>query len=338
MSRKAAALALMLITFIACKHCNGQAGIPATPREEEGVPLLNFFHAMSEFIQHLQPVLGPLARSWGLPGFQPDLLNNLDFCDQMLQALDTYPLPDPVRQEIYGSTIGPGPGGLLAFFWLARHHHLDRPLMSDYLACLQPGPACPGALSETQFLPLLQWLLEEFWQEQTEDPGLCQLLNSHAITAKARCAGLRLVVTSPQVSCEARLRLAHWACRSHQQLPLANAELHKAGFFECVHLGEPPAQVLQQALAQLNGPLSGSAGQALLDLVQAYTREIPPILVHQALLALKDTSSAGTRRRAFQLLEKTHGEEWIHLGLRDRDAAVRGWALLRSQQRRNQSA
>ncbi len=298
--------------------------------------MLNFSQLMLDLLQPIQPLLDPLAQSWGLPHFQPALLDNLDFCDQMLQALQDYPLPDPLRCNLYGSYIGPGPGGLMAFFWLVQRGHLDPPLVRDYLSCMQPGPAVPGALRESAFLPLLRWLLD-YWRGNTAEQPLCQLLNSNAIQARARCAGLRLALGSEGVSPEWRTRLAHWACRSNHndpELPLANPELHKAGFQECVRLGESPTQVVQEALSQVQGQLPASAGQATLDLLENYAREIPPTLAHSALLVMKDTTVSPLRRRAFQMLERTHGPEWIHLGLRDSDPAVRTWAL----QQRNLTA
>lgn len=274
----------------------------------------------------LQTILTQLAQRWGKPEFHGELLHNLEFCDELLQALQHQPLDDAQRRDLYGNYIGPGPGGLAAFFWLARNDHLDPPLVDDYLACLQSGPARPEALSEAFFKPHLEWLLE------TQRPSLlnlCRLLNSDALSARARCAGLRQAVAFT-----ANTRLAHWACRSNLndvELPEANPELHKAGFLECVRLGESPVQVLHQALSQL--PLAG-AGQAVLELVETYLREIPAPLVKQALLALRDSGQPTLRRRAFPLLERNFGAEWIHQGLRDRDALVRSWAL----QRRNQTA
>ena len=298
---------------------------------------------MLDPIAHLRPALDPIAQQWGLPAFQADLLENLEFCDQMLLVLSDYTMSDDMRRDLYGSYIGPGPGGLLAFHWLVQRDQLDRALVRDYLACLQPGPARAQSLSEAQFLPLLQWLLEH-WRGENEDlvlSGLCQLLNTQSIQARARCAGLRQALSSQGILPEWRTRLAHWACRSNHNdpdLPLANAELHRSGFLECVRLGEPPSQVVQEALQQLSGELASSAGQALLEMLEDYPREIPAPLQQHMLHQMKEMTISGLRRRAFQLLEQSEGEDWIHQGLRDRDAAVRGWAMQRARQRREMTA
>ena len=288
----------------------------------------------------IQPLLDQVSYRWGYRAFQPGLLQNVEFCDQMLQMLHSHQgVSDPVRTELYGSYIGPGPGGLQAFYWLLQRQHLDRALVRDYLSCLHCGPARSGSLSEEEFLPLLQWLVED-WRGESEElvlDSLCRLLNSHAISARARCAGLRFVLGDEGVPPEWRTRLAHWACRSNHNdpdLPLANEELHRAGLLECVRLGEPPDQVLELAVSQLQGEGEEHAGQAVLELLQKFSREISAERQTEVLLQLRESQRSGLRRRAFQMLEQSLGDDWIHLGLRDRDAAVRSWAMQRAQQRK----
>jgi hypothetical protein len=84
--------------------------------------LLNFFLAMTT-IEILQGPLKTLAdraaQQWGMPEFQPALLQNPEFCDVvLLWANPDVLLADPWRKELYAALIGPGPGGLLAFSWL----------------------------------------------------------------------------------------------------------------------------------------------------------------------------------------------------------------------------
>jgi len=289
----------------------------------------------------LRPALDQVAQRWGFNSFQPVLLQNLEFCDQMLQLIDdNFPLTDEIRRETYANFIGPGPGGLRAFHWLLRHDHLDRALVRDYLGCLQVGPARTGALSEEEAAPLLMALFEH-WQGENEEivlPALCQFLNSNALNARARAAAFREALSERHLAADWRLRLAHWAARSNRNdsdLPLSHLDLHKPGFLACVAQGEGPAQVLDEALRQsAQGPsnLRDSAGQACLDLVENYAREIPEALQQSALYAMKDAPLSRIRRRAFQLLEQSEGEDWVHHGLRDRDAGVRSWALLRANQ------
>jgi len=79
-------------------------------------------------------------------------------------------------------------------------------------------------------------------------------------------------------------------------------------------------------------------GQAVLELLQKFSREIRSERQLEVLMQLRDSQRSGLRRKAFQMLEESLGDEWIHLGLRDRDAAVRTWATQRAQQRRAQTA
>lgn len=292
----------------------------------------------------IQPLLDQVSYRWGYRAFQSGLLQNVEFCDQMLQMLHTHQgVSEAVRTELYGSYIGPGPGGLQAFFWLLQRQHLDRALVRDYLFCLHCGPARSGSLSEEEFLPLLRWLIED-WRGESEElvlDSLCRLLNSHAVSARARCAGLRFALGAEGLPPEWRTRMAHWACRSNHNdpdLPLANEELHRTGLLECVRLGEPPNQVLDLAVTQMQGDSEENAGQAVLELLQKFSREISAERQTEVLLQLRESQRSGLRRRAFQMLEESLGDEWIHLGLRDRDAAVRSWAMQRAQQRKAQIA
>lgn len=292
----------------------------------------------------IQPVLDQVSQRWGYRAFQSGLLQNVEFCDQLLQMLHAHQgISEEVRTELYGSYIGPGPGGMQAFYWLLQHDHLDRSLIRDYLFCLQTGPARSGALSEEEFMPLLHWLLED-WRGECEElvlDCLCRLLNSHAISARARCAGLRVALGDEGLPPEWRTRVAHWACRSNlndPDLPIANEELHRAGLMECVRLGEPPEQVLDLAVAQLSGEEDELVGSTVLELLQKFPREIRSERQLEVLLQLRDSQRSGLRRRAFQLLEESQGEEWIHQGLRDRDSAVRSWAMQRAQQKKAQTA
>ena len=305
------------------------------------IPLMNRLDAA---LSAIKPLLDQISQRWGYRAFQPGLLQNVEFCDQLLQMLHAHQgISEAVRTELYGSYIGPGPGGLQAFYWLLQRDHLDRSLVRDYLFCLHPGPARGGALSEDEFLPLLQWLLED-WRGECEElvlDCLCRLLNSHAISARARCAGLRVALGAEGLPPEWRTRVAHWACRSNHNdpdLPPANEELHRAGLLECVRLGEPPEQVLNLAVSQLGGDQDEIVGQAVLELLQKFSREIRSERQLEVLMQLRDSQRSGLRRKAFQMLEESLGDEWIHLGLRDRDAAVRTWATQRAQQRRAQTA
>lgn len=307
--------------------------------------MLNFLHAMEAIPQlpdALKPALDLVAQRWGFARFQPVLLQNLEFCDQMLQLLDDhYSLSEEIRRETYANFIGPGPGGLRAFHWLLQHEHLDRALVRDYLACLQVGPPRSGALNEEEMLPLLKLLLEH-WEGESEElilVGFCQFLNSNALSSKARATAFRDLLQAALLSEEGRRRLAHWGCRraGGADLPLSHIDLHKAGFLQCILLGEAPEPVLLEALRQsAQGPLQlrESAASACLEIVELYRGEVSSELYRQALLQLKDSDLARARRRAFQLLEESEGEDWVHLGLRDRDAGVRSWALLRANQRR----
>jgi len=299
---------------------------------------------LEESLSSIQPLLDQVSQRWGYRAFQPGLLQNVEFCDQMLQMLHAHQgVSDAVRTELYGSFIGPGPGGLQAFYWLLQREHLDRALVRDYLSCLHRGPARSGSLSEEDFLPLLRWLLED-WRGENEDlvlDNLTRLLNCHAVSARARCAGLRLALSAEGLPPEWHTRVGHWACRSNHNDPdlqAANEELYKTGLLECVRLGEPPEQVLQLAVSHLAGESEEAAGQAIFELLQKFSREIPSVQQTEVLLQLRECPRSGLRRRAFQMLEESQGDEWIHLGLRDRDAAVRSWAMQRAQKRRTQIA
>lgn len=283
------------------------------------------------------------AQRWGLPEFQPALLQNAEFCDLvLLWTTPEYPLSDSWRRELYASLIGPGPGGLLAFGWLLQKEHLDGHLIDNYLECLTTGTPRPDALGEDAANAVLDAILG-YWRATGQSDGLaslCRLLNADSLTSRARIGGLSRVVKESEFAW--RGRLAHWACRTNRNdpdLPSAHPDLHKAGFLECVRLGEPPAQVLQEALrqscdAQAHRRLRESASQAAVELLESYPGEVPPALVQGTLLQLKDSHASSLRRRAFQLLEKHDPETgWVHRALRDRDAGVRNWALQQMNQR-----
>ena len=300
-----------------------------------------------ELPQALRPILDQVAQRWGFTSFQPVLLQNVEYCDQMLQLLDAdYPIADELRRETYANFIGPGPGGLRAFHWLMRHEHLDSALIRDYLGCLQVGPPRTGALSEEETVPLLE-LLWEHWHGELEEivlPGVCQFLNSNGLSNRARVHAFKLTLSERGVNPEWHSRLAHWACRNNRNdsgLPLAHVELHKSGFLQCIRLGESPDQVVAEAMRQANaapGQLKESAGQAILEILQDFAAEVESENRANALHLLRQANQSSLRRRAFQLLEQYEGEDWIHQGLRDRDAGVRSWALQRANQRRAQTS
>lgn len=308
--------------------------------------MLKIFPSMTtlELLQGpLKPLADKAAQQWGMAIFVPALLQNPDFCDLLLLwANPEFPLSDAWRKELYAALIGPGPGGLLAFGWLLQKEHLDSALVQGYLDCLQTGAARPDALSEEAVTTVLDALLE-FWGRTEEEGlgGICRLLNSDALTSRARVAAMSRLVRESALPW--RSRLAHWACRANRNdadLPSAHPELHKAGFLQCVQLGEPPSQVLAEAVrqsedTQVHRRLRESAAQAAVELLESFPAEVPPALARTTLLHLKDSATSGLRRRAFQLLEKQDPETgWVHRALRDRDAGVRSWAL----QQMNRSA
>lgn len=250
------------------------------------------------------------------------MVDNADFADGVLQGLDDAPtVPFELRKEATAALLGPGPGGLLACSWLRRHGLLELTQLEEFIALLPPGAPRPDALGESRWSEL---------QNEWIDLSLSswpRLLASASLSARARAASLAALTRElPTASAS---RLAHWACRNDRndpEWPEAPAELSRLGFLECVRLGEPPGQTLEEALAR---PADAGAGQAALELMERYNAEIPPHDLEVGLQKLRGSGTSSLRRRAYGLLERLQGERWIHEGLRDRDAGVRSWALQR---------
>lgn len=303
----------------------------------------------------LKTVLEQVAQSWGLPCFTPVLLQNVEFCDQMLGLADQVPLPDDLRRDLYASYIGPGPGGLRAFKWLLAHQQLEPSLVRDYLACLRAGPSHPHGLDGEEAIELARLLLTGRWcclGGWESLLGLARLLNSDALSYKARVSAFRWLLSPAGLEPTSQWKLAHWASRrgeaaegvspsgntgreAPEGLPGPHPDLEKVAFLECVALGESPASVLMQARLHLE---QESAALAVLDLVRHYAPELGSELVVETLLDLNQRAPASARRQAFPILEGLQGEDWIHRGLRDRDAMVRSWALQRLQKVQQRSA
>ena len=254
----------------------------------------------------LQQVLQECSQRWGKARFKAELLENVDFCDELLLSLEHQPLPREVRQEAYASLIGPGPGGLRAFAWMLQEGLLDSDTAVSYLECLQPGSPRPGAMDAGDALPMVEQLRSLLGSSSWAP----RLLASNALSLKAR-QSLFHELFSPE--------LMHWALSTD-----APRELQREALQRSIVGGRSPAHLLEELL-EPPSPLA-------LDLVERHPEELPPHLRQRALLHFKDSSNSAARRRAFQLLEKHDGPDWVHQGLRDSDANVRSWAMQRRRQ------
>lgn len=260
----------------------------------------------------VQQALNECSRRWGKPRFQEDLLHNLDFCEELLLSLEGQPLPCQTRQELYAALIGPGPAGLRAFAWMLQQQLLDATTARAYLDCLQPGPPRVGALEAEEVAPLVEHLQPLL----PEQPWAQRLLGSNALSLKARRWWLREFLSRPG---ESSLALSRWALAAE-----APRELQREAMQLAIANGRSPAHLLEELLDPPS-PL-------ILELVEHYPDELPPHLRLRAMMAFRNSSNSAWRRRAFQLLEKHEGPDWVHQGLRDSDAGVRNWAM---QQRKH---
>jgi len=286
----------------------------------------------------LIPLLNRLALRLRGTHFTPALMQDLEFCDRFLAELGENPhLEDPLRVEVYTQLLSAGPGGLRAFGWLVARGHAGPELVEEYLGCLKPGAPVAGALEEGPANEVAEALFSVALPPAQQLVCAARLLASQSLGEGARQAIFRRILAGALVLPQVRSQLISWSTETLVPgitLPPAPPELFRAGTLARVQAGEAAELVLRQVLSCPEQRVPDRISEVTLDLIDLYGNSVERSLRFRALEWCRQQPDSKVRRRAYQLAERSEGESFLRLGLRDQDFGVRSWVLARVTRKR----
>lgn len=286
----------------------------------------------------LVPLLNRLAVRLKGTNCTPQLMQDLEFCDRFLAELAENPhLEDSLRVEVYTQLLSPGPGGLRAFAWLVARGHAGPELVVEYLSCQKPGAPTTGALDEGPANGVAEALFAVCLSPAQQLACAAQLLASQSLAEVSRLTLFRRMLAGALVAPEVRGQLVSWSTEATVPgvvLPPAPPELFRAGTLARVQGGEAAELVLRQVLSCPEQRVPDRISEVTLDLIDLYGNSVERSLRFKALDWCRQQPDSKVRRRAYQLAERSEGESFLRLGLRDQDFGVRSWVLARVTRKR----
>ncbi len=285
----------------------------------------------------LIPLLNRLALRLRGTHVTPELLQDLEYCDRFLAELaENSHIDDALRVEVYTQLLSPGPGGLRAFAWLVARGHAGPGLVVEYLSCQRPGTPGREALDEETAQEVAEALFAVLLPEQ-QLVGAATLLASQSLGELARQGLFRRMLAGQLVGAEVSRQLVSWSTEAMVPgvtLPPAPPELFRAGTLARVQAGEAAELVLRQVLSCPEQRVPDRISEVTLDLIDLYGNSVERSLRLKGLEWCRQQPDSKVRRRAYQLAERSEGESFLRLGLRDQDFGVRSWVLARVTRKR----